>query len=280
MKLGVVDVGGGLRGIYAAGIFDRCMDDGIVFDLAVGVSAGSANVASYVAHQRGRNYRFYTGYAFRREYMGMGQFLKTGSFINMDYVYGTLSGSTGEDPLDYAAFAASPTQVLTVATDARTGEAKYFTKDDYGPDNFDVVKASCSLPFVNKPYEVGGVPYYDGALGDPVPVRKALAEGCDKIVLILTKPADRPRQPGKDPEFAKLIRKHYPAAADALLRRADNYNASVEFAKGLAQEGKVLVLSPDDTCGVDTLTRDKSALDRLYQKGRIDGEKIKPFLAG
>lgn len=278
MKLGVVDVGGGMRGIYAAGVFDRCMDDGVMFDLAIGVSAGSANVASYVAHQRGRNYRFYTDYAFRKEYMSMGQYLKTGSFINMEYVYSTLSNSTGEDPVDYDTFAASPIQVLTVATDARTGKAKYFTKADYGPDNFDVIKASCSLPFVCKPYEVGGVPYYDGALGDPVPVRKALAEGCDRVVLILTKPADRPRQPGRDPEFAKLIQKHYPAAADALLKRAENYNEAVEFTKELEKEGRALIIAPDDTCGVDTLTRDKSCMDRLYQKGRIDGEKVKPFL--
>ena len=33
MKIGVVDVGGGLRGIYAAGVLDYCMDQGIHFEL-------------------------------------------------------------------------------------------------------------------------------------------------------------------------------------------------------------------------------------------------------
>ena len=28
MKIGIVDVGGGLRGIYAAGVLDYCMDQG------------------------------------------------------------------------------------------------------------------------------------------------------------------------------------------------------------------------------------------------------------
>ena len=46
MKIGVVDVGSGLRGIYAAGIFDYCMDQRIHFDVCVGVSAGGANIAS------------------------------------------------------------------------------------------------------------------------------------------------------------------------------------------------------------------------------------------
>ena len=39
MKTGIVDVGGGLRGIYAAGVVDYCMDQGIHFDLGIGVSA-------------------------------------------------------------------------------------------------------------------------------------------------------------------------------------------------------------------------------------------------
>lgn len=48
---GVIDVGGGLRGIYGAGIFDRCLKEQIQFDYCAGVSAGSTNVASYLGGQ-------------------------------------------------------------------------------------------------------------------------------------------------------------------------------------------------------------------------------------
>lgn len=89
MKLGVVDVGGGLRGIYAAGVFDYCLEQGIQFDLCIGVSAGSANAASYVAGQRARNYSFYIDYPFRRQYMSVRNFLFKGSYLDLDYVYGT-----------------------------------------------------------------------------------------------------------------------------------------------------------------------------------------------
>lgn len=278
MKTAVIDVGGGMRGIYAAGVFDRCMDDGIVFDLAIGISAGSANVASYTAGQRGRNYRFYTDYAFRREYMGMELFLKKGSFIDLDYVYSVLSNADGEDPLDYASFTASPTQVITIATDALTGQPTYFTKRNYGPDNYDVVKASCALPFFCKPYVVNGRPCFDGALGDPVPVKKALELGCEKIVLILTKPANRPRRLGRDPEIAHRIHRRYPAAAEALQTRAERYNEGVALARALERQGKALIIAPDDTCGVDTLVRDREKLDAFYQKGLRDGGRIGKFL--
>lgn len=91
----------GLRGIYAAGVLDYCMEHDIRFDLGIGVSAGSANLASYAAGQIGRNYKFYTEYAFRRQYMGIGNFIFKHSFIDNDYVYGTLCRADGEYPLDY-----------------------------------------------------------------------------------------------------------------------------------------------------------------------------------
>lgn len=279
MKTGVVDVGGGMRGIYAAGVLDYCLDHGISFDLGIGVSAGSANLASFAAGQRGRNYHFYTDYSFRKQYMGMEDFLKSGSYINMDYMYSTLSNSDGENPLDYQAFCDNPMEFYVVATDAETGNARYFDKSDIHQDDYDVLKASSSIPFVCKPYPVQGRLYYDGALGDPVPVDKAFSLGCDRVVLLLTKPSGVPRSPGHDEKFASRIQHRYPASAHALRMRASRYNASVFHTQRLAIEGKALIVAPDDTCGVDTLTRDKAALERLYEKGLADGEKVAEFMA-
>lgn len=94
-----------------------------------------------------------------------------------------------------------------VATDARTGEAIYFDKSSMARDCYDVMKASSSIPAVCRPYEIDGVPYYDGALSDPVPVEKAFRCGCDKVVLILTKPRDTIRTPKKDQKLAHFIQK-------------------------------------------------------------------------
>lgn len=116
----------------------------------------------------------------------------------------------GENPLDYPKFMANPMEFFAVATNAETGEAKYFSKADVRQDDYSILKASCAIPFVCHPYAVNGVPYYDGALGDAVPIEKAFTWGCDKVVLILTKPVDVLRVPGKDIDFAKRIRKNIP----------------------------------------------------------------------
>lgn len=141
-------VGGGLRGIYAVGVLDYCMDQNIRFDLGIGVSAGSANLASYCAGQRGRNYQFYTEYAFRKQYMSLGNFIFKKSFVDMDYVYGTLSRSDGENPLDYIAIRDNLMEFYVVATDVLTGNAKYFDKEDIRQDDYSIFKASSAIPLV------------------------------------------------------------------------------------------------------------------------------------
>lgn len=278
MKTGIIDVGGGFRGIYATGVMDYCQDNGIEFDIAVAISAGSANLASFLARQRGRNYKFYTEYAFRKKYASLRNRILKGSYIDMDYVYGTLSNHDGENPLDYPTLRDNPADFIVVATDALTGKPVYFDKNDLSQDGYDPLKASSSIPFVNKPYTIGGIPYYDGALGDPIPVEKAFDVGCDRVVLILTKPADKPREVGSDAKLAKRIQKKYPQAAEQLRLRARHYNEGVGKAREYEKQGKLLIVSPDDTYGVDTLHKDKPSLDKLYKKGYDDGDKIKEFI--
>ena len=278
MKTAIIDVGGGMRGIYAAGVFDRCMDEKRTFDLCIGVSAGAANVVAFLANQRGRNYRFYAKYPSRKEYMSLGNFLISKSYLDLNYVYGTLSNSDGEDPVDFETFEKNPSELMVVACNAITGEAKYFGKQDFHKDDYSVLKASSAIPVVCHPYGVDGTLYYDGALADPVPVDKALECGCDRVILILTKPREVRRTDTKDRFLAGLMDKHYEKAAERLRERAKLYNDSVDRALEYEKQGKLLIIAPESTEGADTLTKDKEILHRLYLRGYADGEKIDAFL--
>ena len=125
MKTGIIDVGGGFRDIYGAGILDVCMERGIEFDYCICISAGSANLASVLARQHGRNYTFYMEYVFRKEYASPENWLRTRNYVDLDYVYSTLSNSDGENPIDYEAIEANPAEFYIGACDARTGKPVY-----------------------------------------------------------------------------------------------------------------------------------------------------------
>ena len=274
MKYGVIDVGGGLRGIYGAGVLDRCLEEDLRFDLCIGVSAGSANMTSYLAGQHGRNKPFYDEYSFRREYMSVHNLIRKHSYLDLGYVYGTLSNAGGENPLDYAALARSPAELCVVAANAQNGEAQYFTKADLHPDDYRILMASCCIPVIDQPCVIDGVPYFDGGLADPVPLEWAFAHGCDRVALILTKPIGLVSSDARDKHLAHLLQSHYPAAAEGLRRRAWRYNTAVQRARELERQGLVCIIAPDSTEGMSTLTKNRAGLEKMYAKGKQDAEAL------
>lgn len=271
----IIDTGGGLRGIYGAGVFDRLLDDGRHFDVLIGVSAGSANAVTFMGGQRGRTRRFYTDYAFRKQYMSLENAAKNGSYLGLDYIYRRLSNSYGEDPLDVNKLLAYDGGVYITATEADTGRPHYFTKDDIFPDDYSVLCASCAIPAVCRPYGVNGAKYYDGGVSDPIPVQKALSLGCDNIVLILTRPVSDAPDGKLERVSAALIKKDFPKTADAILRRREKYISSMELVRKLQTEGRCVVIAPSDTCGIKTLTKDRGGLEALYRCGYDDAGIIR-----
>ena len=107
---------------------------------------------------------------------------------------------------------------------------------------------------------------------------KAFELGCEQVVVILTKPVDVRRVPDRDIKLAKHIQRKYPNAACKFRERAELYNTQIERLQAYAEERRVIIIAPDDTCGVDTLTRDAESMKRLYEKGYKDAQKIPIFL--
>lgn len=277
-RTALIDVGGGFRAIFGAGVMDFCLDEGIGFDHCYGVSAGSANMVSFIANQPGRNHTFYTQYAFRKEYASVESFIRNHNFANLDYVYGTLSNHDGEYPVDYEAFAANPTGFTVVACNALDGSARYFDKSNVHYDDFNIMKASSAVPVACEPYTIDDIPYYDGGIVDPVPVQRALDDGYERVVVVLTRLKDVLREQRKDVAPARILRRSYPAAAERLLNRYRTYNDEVALAKQYEQQGRVLILAPDDLCGLSTLSKSFEGLELMYRKGYAAASAIETFL--
>lgn len=276
--LGIVDVGGGLRGAYTAGIYDYLNDQGVQpFDYCVGVSAGSGNLVSYLAGQRGRNLRFYMSYAFREQYMSMKNYFKMGSYIDLNYPYDILSGPEGEDPVDLAAFNASAARYEVVVTDARTGAPIYYDKAELKEGCYDAIKGSCCVPGVCRPYPVNGRLCFDGGVADPVPYKRALEQGCDRVVVLLTRPTDFARPPLSRRKILETALRQWPATFAALERRHIHYNEALVQVKELEKQGKALLVGPADVAGMSTLKRDRQAIKRLYQMGYAAGPRVLRF---
>jgi predicted patatin/cPLA2 family phospholipase len=277
-SLGVVDVGGGLRGIYGSGVFDFCLDHGIAFDYCIGVSAGAANIGSYLSRQRGRNYRFFHEYTLRRRYMSIRNKFALGNYMDNSYLYDDIARHDGEDPYDFKTAVSSGIPMVCVATNALTGRPVYLTPADMSQDHYTAFLASCNIPVLNRPYMYRDIPCFDGGISDPLPIRKAFRDGCERVVVILTLPEDRLLDPRKDVLGARLLRSTYPQAAACILHRSQRYNRQLMQTKAIAASGRALIVAPSSTHGLKTLTKDAKALDELYRMGYEDASAIQAYL--
>jgi predicted patatin/cPLA2 family phospholipase len=270
--IGIIDVGGGMRGVYGAGVLDYFLDRDIHFDYCLGVSSGSANIASFVARQKERNYRFYTEHILHSGFMGMSAFIRGNSFFNLDYIYSTLTNEV--DPIDYDTILASKSVFKVQATHAESGKPHYFLKSDFSSKNCSALKASSAIPVACKPVKVNGRVFFDGGVSEPIPIKKAFDDGCEKVYVILTKPLHLIMGPEKFKPLYRVILHKYPEIVKALDRRSSMYNDSIKELIQMAKTEKVTIIAPQDTFDVNTACRNIDNIKKLYQSGYSDASRV------
>lgn len=278
MKIGLVCEGGGMKCAYGAGVLDKFYDDHISFDYCVGVSAGSANLASYLAGQRGRNYRFYTKWLKDPEFYGKKAFLHSGDLFGLEYIYGTLTNSDGKDPIDYSAIQKNPAQFELVATKAVSGQPVYLDKSIMEQDDYRAIMASSAIPAACHPIKINGQAYYDGGVSDALPCKRALEQGCDKLVVITSKSRDFQKEPEAHKKLYTLMCHKYPKIVEALDHRHEMYAQQQAFLYQLEKAGKAFIFAP--SYHLPTATTDLSIRhnDHLYNLGLYDYEKQRKAL--
>lgn len=266
MKLGIVMEGGASRTLFSCGVADCFLEENIMPDYFVGVSAGIAYGVSYLSGQKGRNWEVTEKYMGDKRYMGAKYLFdkKMKSFYNIPFVFGEVPNKLV--PFDYDAFAAYPGEVEAVVTNIHTGEAEYLEvpRDE---NQSDVLVASCSLPVLFQPIKVGRSYYLDGGVADSIPYKRAMEKGCDKIIVVLTRQTDYVKKTDHSVGFASKLYHQYPQMVEALQNRAESYNACMKDLHQAQKEGKVFIIAPKDTYGIGRTESDPKRLKKLYEEG-------------
>ncbi len=275
MKIGLVLEGGGMRGMYTIGVLDHLLDSGVEVDYVIGVSAGAVNGVSYVSKQRGRGYRINTDYIEDKRYVSVSNFLKTGSLFGMDFLFDEIPHKL--NLFDYETFLASPTEFVTGVTDVVSGTPVYFDKSHLRQE-CTVLRASSSIPLFSPVVPYRGGFYLDGGTSDPIPVRKALADGCDKVIVVLTR--DRAYQ--KSPESLRFLYrrmlKKYPKMMEVMDNRHVVYNETLQYVRALEAEGKAIVIAPESPLAVGRFEKKIEKLTEIYEMGAKDGGQAVPVI--
>lgn len=281
MKTGLVLEGGAMRGIYTAGVLDVFMEHDISFDGVIGVSAGALFGVNLLSKQKGRVLRYNKKYNGDKNYMGLRPLLKTGNIIDTQYAYDTVPRKL--DIFDNAAFMQSKVPFYAVVTNIDTGEAEYIQVQDVF-EQMDVLRASGSMPFVSRPVEIDGKCYLDGAVADSIPFEKFLEMGYDRLVVVLTKPADYVKGPMPSVMTKAVYGKKYTDFEKKLRSRHDNYNRCMERLMEKEQNGEVFVFRPSQKLKIKRVEKNPEKLQLMYELGVKDAnaalDRLKKYLAG
>ncbi len=270
-QAGLVLEGGGMKGIYTAGVLDFFLDKEIEFSSCYGVSAGACCLCSYLSKQKKRAYRINVDYLEQKAYCSVESLLKTGDLFGVDMCYKLIPDYL--DPYDYDAFNQYQGNAYAVVTNIKTGEAEYLQLRDMHQDTI-AVRASSSLPLVSRNVKIGDELYLDGGISDSIPIRRSMKDGNRKNVIILTKEEGYIRQPANGAELALIRARYmrYPKVYECMRERHLTYNNTLQYIEEMQSQGKVFVIRPKQKSNVGRVEKDKAKLDALYEEGYRDAE--------
>lgn len=270
-KSGLVLEGGGMRGVYTAGVLEYFMERQLYFPYIVGVSAGACHAASYLSRQPGRNQAVTIGYIHHPDYISMRNLVLKKELFGMDLIFDQIPNQLV--PFDFKTFAAAKEQFWIGTTDCMTGKPVYFDKQTYGKDILSIIRASSSLPFMAKAIQYDGKMLMDGGIADPIPLYKAIKDGVQKNVIILTKTKGYRKRKSIFPNTTRYFYKKYTGLADALDTRWREYNHTLEEIEQMEANGQVFVLRPERDLKVGRAERNVEKLGLLHEQGYRDAQR-------
>ncbi len=267
MKIGLVLEGGAHRTVFSCGVMDALLESNIMADYVIGSSAGITYGTSYVSKQTGRNREMLRRFVRDKRYAGTFHLLRRSNraYYNLSFLFDKIPNELL--PFDYAAYEAYEGEVLAAVTNIRTGQAEYLpvTHTDL---TWKALQATCALPMLFQPVEINGELYADGGIADSIPFEKAMADGCDKLIIVLTRERSYRKEAEKLMDLiAKRQSKKHPEYAQAMLQRHIQYNACIERLSELEEQGRAFVIVPEDTLGVSRTDKHVDKLMELYAQG-------------
>lgn len=263
-RVGIVAEGGGTKAAYSAGVLKCLLEHDIVLPYCVGISAGTEILLSYVSKQVDRLEVTGIDAPCQKGVVGLRPFFKEGSIFGIEATYDFIESRV---PLDLDKFQNSETQMEVGIYNLKTHKVEYFDKSYIDKDET-LIKASCALLLLAKPYKFNGEMWMDAGLVDMISIEQSIRAGNDKHIIISTKEEGYVRKPAPKWQLwlSNLVYKDK-QITDDLKNRHIRYKEQWDKIAELEKQGNALVLRPHKDLGVTRYTTDPEKLGPWFQLG-------------
>lgn len=268
-QAGLVLEGGGMKGVYTAGVLDYFLKKGLEFSHCYGVSAGSCNMASYLSKQYERAYKVCVDYLKDKRYCSLYSLLTTGDLFGVKMCYDEIPNRL--NPFDHKTFESYQGEAYAVVTNIETGKPEYLPLIDMHEDII-AIRASCSLPLVSRNVKIGDHYYLDGGMSDSLPIKKSIADGNRKNVVVLTKETGYVRRPSSQMKLMSVRYRKYPHLVQNMRDRHMVYNTDLAFIEEEEKKGNLFVVRPLKENNLGRIEKDEKKLREFYNEGFEDAK--------
>lgn len=268
-QAGLVLEGGGMKGIYTAGVLDFFLEKGLEFSSVYGVSAGACHMCSYLSKQKGRALDISIDYLDSKKYCSIESLLMTGDLFNVNTCYHLIPDYLY--PYDHEAFERYQGKAYSVVTNIATGRPEYLRLRDLRKDIIKV-QASASLPLVSRNVKIDGKYYLDGGISDSIPLQKSIMDGNRKNIVVMTKETGYIREAASGAQLALIKARYlkYPKVYELMADRHFRYNDTLKYIESRQADGQAFVIRPREKSKVGRIEKDKEKLLALYKEGYRD----------
>ena len=281
MKKGLVLEGGAMRGLFSAGVIDILMENNLLPDGVIGVSAGAAFGCNIKSKQPGRVIRYNKKLAHDWRYASFRSLLTTGDYFGGEYAYHYMPRHL--DYFDVETFNNNSMEFWVVCTNVGTGKAVYKRLMEVDDNCLEYIRASASMPIAARIVTVEGKKLLDGGIADSIPLRFFQEQGYDRNLVVLTQPANYVKEPNKLMPLMRLWLRRHPRIIRALEQRHIMYNNQLEYVRQEEKKSNTLVLRPETALTIGHLSHNPDDMQATYEHGRKVAtkhlEEIKAFFS-
>ncbi|MFK0573446.1 patatin family protein [Endozoicomonas sp.] len=278
-KRALVVEGGGMRGVFTAGVLDAFLDKRVrSFNGYYGVSSGALNLSSFIAGQRGRNLELYTNLCLNSEFISVLRHIKGGNLFDLDWFFQKINQQNSLNLIRFKNKLSSE-YFTVVSTCIETGQPVYNKIDGTTSSNLisDILKASSALPMIyRKPVVVNGQALTDGSLSDPLPILKAVDDGFNQIIVLRTRPVEFRKKTTTGSRIHAWQSRQMPAVAQLIKHQNTIYNQAADTAEAMTLDGNVelIQVAPQKALSSSRGTRQRNHLVSDYHYGYTIGYAV------
>ncbi len=260
--------GGAMRNLFTCGVLDFLLDQGIIAESVVGVSAGALCGYNYASGASGR--MAFLDIAYRKNWrmMSLRSKIATGSYVGRKFLFDYLPNTA--ERFDYRWFSESPVDLVSVASDLLTGKPDYhhFEKTLDVRRSMKYLAGSSALPLANVPVYVDGKLLVDGGVCDCVPFAWGHEKYQGRQLVVLTRP--RGFRQHSENRMALLAYTRYaafPRFVPEMAAKTRRYNRQYAHIEQLHDSGELFAIWPREPLDVRMAESDEEKLLGAYETG-------------